>query len=560
MNFKKEDIEKIKEQYYSLLTKDDLISLLNSILKLRTDGESKKTFTQSQINFYLARLAGKEDSQKRKHELKSQVEVYNTFEIKKKSGGSRIINAPNADLILILECIDFLIKLIYKPHHSAYGFINGKSINDNAKIHVGKNYVYNIDLKDFFHSFDLNRVKMGFYNYPFNLKKEKEPIAYFLACLTTFTIDGKRVLPQGSPASPSITNLLCWRLDHRLFGLSKRFGIDYSRYADDITFSSNHNVYKGEFIKELKRIIKVEELVINPKKTRLQSRLTRQEVTGLTVNSKTNVTRKYIKEIRMYIYYCEQYGLVRANNIFLKDFRLLKGVDELFKPPALDMYLRGKLNFLSMVKGKDDSTYLKLEKRFNVLFASKTSKIRFFIDLWEKEGIDKARDVYYKVQERVRKSKLENVIKPIIDPYANLNLIASATLANENKVIISVKDSSGYYQQLIKELLGRDIKSDIFLDFFGWQYETEEQINEAFIKEIKDGNKKIVDLVILKNDIIRDFMVGIKEIDSDLAVSFIADFISELVYGFKLKSDQSMTFTIEDLEKKFISYKQNITK
>ena len=103
---------------------------------------------------------------------------------------------------------------------------------------------------------------------PFNLGKEKEDLAFLLASLCThpFDVDGdlKTVLPQGSPTSPAITNILCVRLDKRLQGLANRFKITYSRYADDISFSSQTNVFKKEeFLKELHRIIEGQKLVIN---------------------------------------------------------------------------------------------------------------------------------------------------------------------------------------------------------------------------------------------------------------------------------------------------------
>ena len=153
---------------------------------------------------------------------------------------------------------------------------------------------------------------MGFMYEPFNLNGKKEPLAFLLASLCThpFEIDGevKTVLPQGSPTSPTLTNILCRKLDRRLTGLAYRFGATYTRYADDITFSSPHNIYTDEaFNKELKRIIEEDQkLVINPKKTRLQKAGYRQEATGLIVNEKVNVRRRYVKQIRMWLYYWEK--------------------------------------------------------------------------------------------------------------------------------------------------------------------------------------------------------------------------------------------------------------
>jgi hypothetical protein len=288
---------------------------------------------------------------------------------------------------------------VYEPHAAATGFVLGKSIVDNALKHVGHNYVLNIDLKDFFHSFDRNRVKMGFVQEPFNLIGNKEPIAFLLASLCThsFEINGeiKQVLPQGSPTSPTITNILCKKLDRRLNGLAKRFGATYSRYADDITFSSPHNIYSDTvFNSELKRIIEEDQkMVINTKKTRLQKTGHRQEVTGLIVNEKVNVHRRYVKQIRMWLYYWEKYGYEKAEQLFLRDYIADKGHVKNIQA-RLKNVLDGKLQFLKMVKGADDRTYLILRRRFDKLDAV-NDPINQLLHTWENEGIEKAMDMYF---------------------------------------------------------------------------------------------------------------------------------------------------------------------
>ena len=95
----------------------------------------------------------------------------------------------------ILRVLNFVLQAIHEPHSAATGFVQGRSIVDNAQAHAGKHYVYNLDLKDFFHSFDRNRVKLGFMKKPFNLRKEKskEELAFFLSCLCThpFEVDSE---------------------------------------------------------------------------------------------------------------------------------------------------------------------------------------------------------------------------------------------------------------------------------------------------------------------------------------------------------------------------------
>ena len=202
------------------------------------------------------------------------------------------------------------------------------------------------------------------------------------------------VLPQGAPTSPTITNILCVKLDRRLNGLAKRFKVDYSRYADDITFSSNVNVFNdADFLKELNRIIVEDQnLILNDKKTRLQQSGIKQEVTGLTVNTKVNVNSRYVKQLRMWLYYWEKYGFNKAESIFLRDYTKDKGHLKTAKPNFQNV-LSGKLEYLKMVKGFNDSTYLKLNTRFTKL--SKTeSKLEQTLKAWENEGIEKAMALY----------------------------------------------------------------------------------------------------------------------------------------------------------------------
>ncbi len=385
MKIEKAHIDQIRKQFAELQSKEDLVKLL-SYAKNILYGEECKPVQLKSLTYY----ANPTLCKKR----------YQTFTIKKKSGADRTIHAPVKGLKSILRSLNFVLQCMYEPHQATTGFVLERSIVDNAKKHVGHHYVLNLDLKDFFHTFDRNRVKMGFIYEPFNLNGDKEPLAFLLASLCThpFEIDGevKTVLPQGSPTSPTLTNILCKKLDHRLSGLANRFGVTYTRYADDITFSSLHNIFKNEeFNKELRRIIEDDQkLEINPAKTRLQKTDYRQEVTGLIINDKVNVRRRYVKQIRMWLYYWEKYGYEKAEQIFKKDYIADKGHVKNMNAHLINV-LDGKLEFLKMVKGAEDGTYKSLKKRFDKL-AGITDPINQLLDTWEKEGIESAMDVYYK--------------------------------------------------------------------------------------------------------------------------------------------------------------------
>jgi len=376
--------DQIRESFAIMQNREDLIQLLSYAKKILYGAECKPIHLRS-LTYYANPKVCKNR--------------YRTFTIKKKSGAERTINAPVSGLKTILRSLNLVLQCIYRPHKAATGFVKDKSIVDNAKEHVGHHYVLNIDLKDFFHSFDRNRVKLGFMYEPFNLRGEKEPLAFLLACLCThpFQINDevKTVLPQGSPTSPTLTNILCKKLDRRLNGLANRFGATFTRYADDITFSSPHNIYnKEEFTQELRRIIEVDQrLDINPQKTRLQKSGCRQEATGLIVNDKVNVRRRYVKEIRMWLYYWEKYGFDKAQKIFECDYIADKGHVK-NNNANLKNVLDGKLEFLKMVKGPKNATYQGLKMRFEKL-AGDGYSINKVLHVWQEKGIKKAMDVYY---------------------------------------------------------------------------------------------------------------------------------------------------------------------
>ena len=384
MTIPQKNIDKLSTRFKTVETKADLADLL-SIAKAMAYKEDVKPISVKALTYYANPALCKQR--------------YRTFIIPKKSGGQRTINAPVDGLKRILRSLNYIVQALTRPHNAATGFVLNRSIVDNALRHTDKNYVYNIDLKDFFHSFDRNRVKLGFMYPPFDLRGDREPLAFLLACLCTHNIEEggitRRVLPQGSPVSPTLTNLLCMKLDRRLTGLAKRFSLTYSRYADDISFSSKHNVYgKEEFLKELHRIIHDDQgFTINPKKVRLQKRGYRQEVTGLTVNQKPNVTRRYVKQIRMYLYYWEKYGFEKANAIFIKDYKTDRGATKKGTPDLANV-LDGKLEFLRMVKGKEDSTYSALKSRFD-LVVDADNPILEIIAIWEGKGIEKAMEKYF---------------------------------------------------------------------------------------------------------------------------------------------------------------------
>ena len=228
---------------------------------------------------------------------------YTEFEIPKKSGEPRRICAPTGDLKGVQRQLADALwehqKSIYeelgiKPNIS-HAFEEGKSIITNAKIHRNKRIIVNVDLSDFFDSIHIGRV-CGFFekNKHFNLPHEPAITIAQLACY-----QGK--LPQGAPTSPIITNLICQVLDMHLLSFAKRYKLDYTRYADDITFSTNDKAFLetwNSFYDELEEKIKKAGFSLNEKKTRITYRDSKQVVTGLVVNKKISVDHAYCRNVR----------------------------------------------------------------------------------------------------------------------------------------------------------------------------------------------------------------------------------------------------------------------
>lgn len=225
--------------------------------------------------------------------------LYKEFYIPKKMGGFRKIQAPCEALEQKQKWVkeNILDKIIFSDN--AKGFKKGTNIFDNAVEHCNKKYVLNIDLQDFFPSITYSKVFKLFCYIGYNRE-----VSHLLTKLCT---DAKNVLPQGAPTSPIISNLVNVKLDKRLHCFAKSIGGAYTRYADDITISSDTNPSK--YLSVLNKIIEEEGYVINNKKTRIQNSGQRQEVTGLIVNSKVTVNRAIKNELDKAIYFINKYGL-----------------------------------------------------------------------------------------------------------------------------------------------------------------------------------------------------------------------------------------------------------
>jgi RNA-directed DNA polymerase len=240
------------------------------------------------------------------HRHRETAPHYIAFAIPKRSGGERVIHAPKRRLKATLRKLDQLLvgKLPRSEH--AHGFIKSRSIATNARPHVGQEMVLRFDIKDCFPSIHFGRVRglllaLG-YSYP---------VAAALAVVMTepprqrVVAEGKiyhvptgpRVCVQGAPTSPGLCNAVLLRLDRRLAGLGKKQGVNYTRYADDLTFSGPEAKVKP-LLGFVPKIVAAEGFAINREKTRLMRASGRQVVAGVIVNKELGLSRQERRKLR----------------------------------------------------------------------------------------------------------------------------------------------------------------------------------------------------------------------------------------------------------------------
>lgn len=412
-----ENIYIIRQKFNALNSVEGFANLINEVYLLSFPNakplpKTKKIFhvTVTSLNF----VAFSEVFRKKR---------YKSFQIpKKKKGEYRDISAPTYTLKTIQRCLNTIFFCLFEPleaselsknqqhlvgkkifpHKSAKGFLPKRSIVDNAKLHVGKKFVYNIDLEGFFPNTTFARVRQVLKLAPFNLNDERNELGKLVTALCC----QNDCLPQGAPTSPTLTNMVCQRLDRKLYKLAKENEANYTRYADDITFSSNKTIFKEELKEIIEKIILDEGYKINRAKERLQNKGIHQEVTGIVVNKKLNVNRKYIRDLYFWFSHWEKDGYVSTKLFFDQKYTNQKGFSRYEgKIPPMENVLWGKIQFLGMVRGKNDALYLKFMDKWNQNIQSPTiakieninqiSQINSLNDLlklltiWEKDGIEK---------------------------------------------------------------------------------------------------------------------------------------------------------------------------
>lgn len=284
-------------------------------------------------SYFLRALIGETSDQYSEEAYKYKRYTY--FKLKKRNGTFREIMSPSRDLKYIQKWILTNILNHYPLQESCKGFRKNISIYDNAKVHEKSEIILKVDLLKFYDTITENRIFGVFKNMGY-----VENLAYSLAKITTakhrdsywnsFDDDSKEklsdlistkpsILPQGAPTSPALANIVATRMDIRFQKLSTKMNFNYSRYADDLTFSVNSNG-KLPTLKIIKEIISDEGFYINNDKVKYMKKGCPQYVTGLTTTNGVNVSKKYRKIISDHIFYCRKYGVENHLAVNVTDF------------------------------------------------------------------------------------------------------------------------------------------------------------------------------------------------------------------------------------------------
>jgi len=311
-------------------------------------------FPPKKLSFILYKLNGGPSGQ------------YCEFEIKKRSGNTRKISAPYTGLKMVQKLLAEKLQDIYVVKKPVHGFVREKNILTNAHRHSRKRYVFNIDLKDFFPSIHFGRVMGLFMAKPYEFKRNIAILIAKIVCLND-------TLPQGSPCSPVISNMICAHLDKQIGELAKKNSCYYTRYADDLTFSTNKVLFPEEIAiqsdnkwdpsSKLCELIKHHSFEININKTSMRTQGDRQIVTGIVVNQYPNIHQKSLKQVRAMLHDWNVNGIEKAQRRYQLRFDLANR--EKPKDATINFcnVVRGKIEYIRQIKTYRINLLNEIEKK-----------------------------------------------------------------------------------------------------------------------------------------------------------------------------------------------------
>ena len=289
----------------------------------------------------------------------SEFPTYNEFTLPKKSGGHRLIEDPTKELKKVQRKLNDYLQAVYYFNRSnaAYGFLTNpvddpspRHILSNAQIHIGCRWLINMDMKDFFHFISEDRVRQVFEIPVFDFKESISKVLAGLCCY-------KGRLPMGAPTSPILSNFATLGLDRDLEAYALNHSMSYTRYADDMTFSSKAAISQEHF-REIEKLINTHQFQVNPGKVKHYGPdQADKEVTGLWVrDNRIDLPDEYLAQLTL--------AIDRLDEIIDDKFSTLSGRGQ----PTLwleewEQQIRGKLEFARQILGEEDLLYLDLALR-----------------------------------------------------------------------------------------------------------------------------------------------------------------------------------------------------
>lgn len=296
--------------------------------------------------------------------------MYQNFDVAKKSGKPRPINAPDRRLKYLQRRIAEQLDKLYPVRKPVHGYVAGRSVKSNATSHLKQRFILNLDIKDFFSSITESRVHGVLRNIGV-----PSAVAETIARICCY---GGR-LPQGGPASPVLSNMVCFRMDRALLKVAKDAKCIYTRYADDISFSSLRPLaalFEGvlpgtgpvqpELLSTvLQAAFSGNGFALNAEKIHYADKHSRRVVTGLKVNEGLNVDRRFVRNVRAALFAVEK-DAAAAQTRYAAEFG---------GKSSIAAHLKGKIAWLGNVKGHADPVYRALALRFNKTFTAEPIKV-----------------------------------------------------------------------------------------------------------------------------------------------------------------------------------------
>lgn len=298
--------------------------------------------------------------------------MYREFSITKKERKLRFITAPDNRVKMLQRKLAPLLDRLYRVRNPVHGFVPNRSIKSNAEAHIRRRYVVNLDLKDFFPSITENRIR-GVLR-AIGVDRRVSEIVARLCCY-------KGHLPQGAPTSPVLSNMICYRLDTALLQIAKEARAIYTRYADDITFSTFQppaalfeavipptGRFSPKTLKaNLQTAVTGNGFDINPNKAYYADRHARRIVTGIKINEFVNLDRRYVRNLRAALQSVEKLGIKGAQAKFENEYG---------GKASLVAHLAGKISWFSFIRGPTDPLVRSIMLRFNKCFPDKPLKVK----------------------------------------------------------------------------------------------------------------------------------------------------------------------------------------